>query len=78
MIDSEQVPWGKGEKHPGEGDEIVSETVYLQAVGALSLSKGDGVPIEEWANEFIYVVCLIPHKGVGEAKASQKLAYLIK
>ena len=34
MIDSEQVPWGKGEKHPGEGDEIVSETVYLQAVGA--------------------------------------------
>ena len=21
MIDSEVVPWGKGEKHPGEGDE---------------------------------------------------------
>ena len=30
MIDSERVPWGKGEKQPGEGDEIVSETVYLQ------------------------------------------------
>ena len=27
-----------------EGDEIVSETVYLQGVGA---RKGDGVPIEE-------------------------------
>ena len=22
MIDSEQVPWGKGEKQPGEGGEI--------------------------------------------------------
>ena len=22
MIDSELVPWGKGEKQPGEGDEI--------------------------------------------------------
>ena len=33
--DSELVPRGKGEKHPGEGDEIVSETVHLQSVGAL-------------------------------------------
>jgi hypothetical protein len=33
--DSEQVPRGKGEKHPGEGSEIVPETVRLQAVGAL-------------------------------------------
>ena len=33
MIDSEQVPWGKGEKQPGEGDEIVSETICLQGVG---------------------------------------------
>jgi hypothetical protein len=30
MIDSEPVPWGKGEKQPGEGDEIVSETICLQ------------------------------------------------
>jgi hypothetical protein len=56
MIDSELVPWGKGEKHPGEGDEIVSETIYLQGVGALCYffgnNQGDGVPIEEWANEF--------------------------
>ena len=51
MIDSELVPWGKGEKHPVEGGEIVPETIYLQGVGA-SL-WGDGVPIEEWANEFI-------------------------
>ena len=85
MIDSEQVPWGKGEKHPGKGDEIVSETIYLQGVGAVHSTeipitklkkcfeiwnlrfvcilefgiwnfravRGDGVPIEEWANEFI-------------------------
>ena len=32
--DSEQVPWGKGEKNPDEGSEIVSETECLQAVGA--------------------------------------------
>ena len=51
MIDSELVPWGKGEKHPGEGGEIVPETIYLQGVGAYLL--GDGVPIEEWANEFV-------------------------
>jgi len=34
MIDSEQVPRGKGEKQPGEGDEIVSETTCLQRSGA--------------------------------------------
>ena len=50
MIDSEQVPWGKGEKHPGEGDEIVSETICLQATGA---HMGDRVPIEEWTNELM-------------------------
>ena len=32
--DSELVPWGKGEKHPEQGSEIVPETVRLQAVGA--------------------------------------------
>ena len=32
--DSEPVPWGKGEKHPEQGSEIVPETVRLQAVGA--------------------------------------------
>lgn len=35
VTDSEQVPRGKGEKQPGEGDEIVPETIRLQ---------GDDVP----------------------------------
>ena len=49
MIDSGQVPRGKGEKQPGEGDEIVSETMRLQRAGApLSQDiEGDRVPIEE-------------------------------
>ena len=41
MTDSEQVPWGKGEKHPDEGSETVPETGCLQTVGA---RKRDGVP----------------------------------
>ena len=55
MTDSEPVPWGKGEKNPGEGSEIVTETIYLQRAGAWYAARcvGDGVPIEEWPNEFI-------------------------
>ena len=34
LTDSELVPWGKGEKNPGEGSEIEPETVCVQAVGA--------------------------------------------
>ena len=34
LTDSELVPWGKGEKNPGEGSEIDPETAYVQAVGA--------------------------------------------
>ena len=34
MIDSEQVPWGKGEKQAGEAVEIEPETIYLQGTGA--------------------------------------------
>ena len=41
--DSELVPWGKGEKNPEQGSEIVPETVHLQPVGAL-IYWGDGVP----------------------------------
>ena len=52
MIDSELVPWGKGEKQPGEGGEIESEIIYLQGARA---RKGNSVPIEEWANEFTCV-----------------------
>ena len=36
--DSEQVPWGKGEKYSGEESEIVPEIVCLQAVGELQIS----------------------------------------
>ncbi len=35
VTDSEQVPWGKGEKNPVEGSEIDSEIVCLQAVEGL-------------------------------------------
>ena len=35
VTDSEQVPWGKGEKNAETASEIVPETVCLQAVGAL-------------------------------------------
>ena len=41
MTDSEQVPGGKGEKHPDKGSETAPETECLQTVGA---RKGDGVP----------------------------------
>ena len=41
--DSEPVPWGKGEKYPEQGSEIVPETMRLQAVGA-PFYEGDGVP----------------------------------
>ncbi len=42
MTDSEQVPWGKGEKHPDKGSETDPEIGSLQAVGAPE--RGDGVP----------------------------------
>ena len=41
VTDSEQVPWGKGEKHPDEGSEIEPETGCLQTDRA---RKGDIVP----------------------------------
>jgi len=37
--DSELVPWGKGEKYPDKGSEIVSETKCLQSVGATALFR---------------------------------------
>ena len=42
LTDSELVPWGKGEKNPGEGSEIEPEILCLQAVGADLFC--DGVP----------------------------------
>ena len=41
--DSEPVPWGKGEKYPEQGSEIVPETVRLQPVG-VPINRNDGVP----------------------------------
>ena len=42
LTDSEQVPWGKGEKHPDKGSEKEPETECLQAVGGQYMP--DGVP----------------------------------
>jgi len=39
MIDSELVPWGKGEKQAGEADEIVSETICLQGTEARTVLR---------------------------------------
>ncbi len=77
MIDSELVPWGKGEKHPGEGGEIVPETIYLQRVGAplqfydkfVKLERGDSVPIEEWANEFVLCGLTNPRLGWSQSES---------
>ena len=49
VTDSEQVPWGKGEKHPDEGSEIDPETTCQQTVEGEGrrLVRGlvpDGVP----------------------------------
>jgi len=33
-----QLPLVKGEKNPGEGSEIVPETISLQAVGGIFIS----------------------------------------
>ena len=41
--DSEQVPWGKGEKHREQRSEKVPETIRLQAVG-VAFIRDDGVP----------------------------------
>ena len=58
MIDSELVPWGKGEKNPGEGSEIeLKPYAYKEPKSFESQdSRDDGVPIEEWSNEFLQVV----------------------
>ena len=50
--DSELVPWGKDEKHPEQGSEIVPETIRLQTVG-VTLLRDDGVPFAQWAYEFL-------------------------
>ncbi len=78
MIDSGQVPRGKGEKQPGEGDEIVSETMCLQGVKVRIPARvsDDGVPIEEWANEFIGCGFLKGLWSEGAVKASVNSAFV--
>ena len=53
QIDSEQVPWGKGEKYSSEESEIEPETISLQSDGAPL--RSDVVPIEEWVSELSYI-----------------------
>ena len=43
-IDSEPVPWGKGEKNRSERSEIEPETICLQSFRALCYTQGDGLP----------------------------------
>ena len=54
VTDSEQVPWGKGEKQSGEDGEIDLKP-YVYKESARSQDR-HGVPIEEWANEFMHAV----------------------
>ena len=65
MIDSGQVPRGKGEKQPGEGDEIVSETVCLQRAGvSLSAQALERMTVFLLKNEpasMLCVACLSPY-----------------
>src|SRR5260370_35025799 len=53
--DSEQVPSGKGEKHPDEGSEIVPEIECLQAEVAL---RGALVPFVYWVSDLMLRVSL--------------------
>ena len=63
QIDSEQVPWGKGEKYPSEGSEIEPETISLQSFGALCIYTG-------WRTAF----CIMSLRVVvsGKVKSSTK------
>ncbi len=68
MIDSEQVPWGKGEKQAGEAVEIEPETICLQGIEVLRVAeqsaiRNDNVPIEEWANDLFCIARVTPLSG---------------
>ena len=72
--DSERVPRGKGEKNPGEGSEIVPETVCLQAVGAL-WPQGNASPRTFCIMGLrVTVRGKVNPEGVAEAKASPNRA----
>ena len=50
LTDSEQVPWGKGEKNPDEGSEIESWN-RVPTYSQRAIVKPDGVPFALWAAE---------------------------
>ena len=56
LTDSELVPWGKGEKNPGEGSEIEPKTVCIQAVGAV-----------RWLRTF----CIMGHRVIVSSKVNR-------
>ena len=61
-------------KAPRKGNEIVSETVYLQGVEARTYEpqgkyEGNRVPIEEWSNELVVRSLIKPRKGEIVVKA---------
>ena len=73
MIYSEQVPRGKGEKQPGEGDEIESETVHLQSSGSPDIARCRGWPRAYWRMTQRVrgtAAYLSRNNGVGIVKAS--------
>jgi len=54
MTDSEQVPWGKGEKNPFEGSEKDPEISYLHAIeasrGYCSIGKAESLNCPRHSN----------------------------
>ena len=70
--DSEPVPWGKGEKYPCEGSEIVPETVCLQAVGAVFELRPRAFCI---MSQRVTLRSKVKPEGVAVAKASLNRAF---
>ena len=73
--DSEQVPWGKGEKNPEQGSEIEPETVRLQAVGVLNLFRMTACLLHNEPTSYSSLARLNSLKGVSGAKASPNRAF---
>jgi len=51
LTDSELVPWGKGEKQPGEGVEIVPETILPAKSQSYHASLCSACEIRNWLLE---------------------------
>ena len=76
QIDSEQVPWGKGEKYSEQEGEIEPETVRLQAVGANLLVTA--CLLHNEPTSYSSLARLILTTVVVEAKASLNRATLVR